>query len=83
MRFYQCLSQLKMFYFTAFGAQLPIEQMTKKVNGVLPFSRNFIIYMHIYTSLFSLSFPCLRQNVATALAFANKNALQSEEYGVR
>ena len=49
--FAQCVTEeeLKTCYFTAFGARLPIEQMTKnnkkqkKVNGVLPFSGNSIV----------------------------------------
>ena len=37
--------ELKKFYFTAFGARLPIQQtIKKKVSGVLPLSRNFIVY---------------------------------------
>ena len=41
MHVYPCLPvpPLKKFYFIAFGARLPIEQMTKKVNGVLPLNQ--------------------------------------------
>ena len=43
---------LKKFYFTAFEAQLPIEQMTKKRdNGVLSLSGNFIVYICMGASL--------------------------------
>ena len=63
MHVYPCQPLLKRFYFTAFGAQLSKEQVTKRmVNGVLPLS----VYM------FSPSFPCVRQNVTNALAFANE-----------